>query len=714
MAMLEFNMETEDSVISRLLSQIMFKPTVSKKNIINVAAAFDTEVSSFIDEQDGEPSALVYIWMFGIDNVVVYGRTLEGFQHLIEMLKYALRQEKRKLIVYIHNMKYDYQFIKKWFDWDKVFSKDKRDIMFADTGCIEFRDSLVLAGGRSLARIGENLKNSKLRKAVGDLNYELVRHEETPLTAEELNYCEMDVRVLIEYIREKIEEDGDISKIPFTNTGYVRDYVRNACFENRENYLRLMDGLTMTPGCYQQAEQCFMGGAVGANLKHINKVVHDVTSYDIKSSYPYVMCTGYFPMSYGIPIRNRDAKDTLFHVEQDKRCCMFTLEIWGLVPKPGNDYCFPISESKCEELIGERTSYGNLDSDNMFDVYRVGGGRVITAMYLRMTCTELDFATYREFYDLDNCEWHVSEMRVFKRGWLPKPIVNSILKFFHDKTTLDGVDGKEAEYMIAKNMLNAIYGMMVEKPVRPDYYLQNGVMIKGDVDYVAKVEAYNEKWNRFLYYPWGVWVTAHARWRLYDAIRAVGKDFVYCDTDSVKLTNAEIYQDYFDKRNAESYMKMLELARRLELPRDKVIPASPKGEEKVLGTWEKEWKASRFKTLGAKRYLLEFEKGGYYLTVAGSNKKSTLEYLKLDEEHMFDNFNPHLVVPPEYSKRLVATFIEEHRSGFVTDYLGNRKYYSVLSGIHMAPTSYSFSIAEHTKRAVEFLTGERWEDNGSI
>ena len=46
-----------------------------------------------------------------------------------------------------------------------------------------------------------------------------------------VKYCENDIRVLMSYIQEKIEQDGDISKIPLTNTGYVRRYAREACFQ---------------------------------------------------------------------------------------------------------------------------------------------------------------------------------------------------------------------------------------------------------------------------------------------------------------------------------------------------------------------------------------------------------------------------------------------------------------------------------------------------
>ena len=696
--MIRFDAPTQVGA-SELVGELLGKAAVTKRKVLNVAAAFDTEVSSFIDEVDGEKSAIVYVWMFGIEDVVVYGRELDEFVKLMEMLNSYLSRCEQRLIVYIHNYKYDFQFIKTFFEWDTVFAKSRRDILYTRWKNIEFRDSLVLAGGASLAFVGSKLRDARYKKMVGDLDYSLLRTPITPLTDKEMGYCENDIRVLVHYIREKMEDDGDISKIPYTNTGYVRRYVKNACFEKREKYLSFMDNLTMTADGYACMERAFMGGAVGPNIKLIGQTIRNVASFDIKSSYPYVMAGMKFPMSFGHPVRNRNAME---YLKSNNFCCQFTLEIFDLIPAEWtdgiNDVCFPISESKCRRLIGGTT----------------GSGRVITASYLMIDCTELDYFTFKRFYQLNDDNIRVSRMRVFTKGYLPKPIVRSIMEFFNRKTTLDGVEGKEREYMISKNMLNAIYGMMVEKIVRSEFELLDGVMEKYKADYVKQIDEYNKKYDRFLYYPWGVWVTAWARWRLYDAIAEVGQDFVYCDTDSVKFVNLERHKAYFDRVNREAWETMRAVPTRVGLTEEYCLPKDPKGNVKCLGVWEHEFTATRFKTLGAKRYLYELPNGEMKLTVAGTNKEQTLYYLInkqfFDGKEMFENFNDKLVIPPEYSKRLVATFIEHERAGWVTDYLGNRYYYRAPSGIHMVGAPYSFSISDKTERAMEILVKGSFED----
>ena len=48
-----------------------------------------------------------------------------------------------------------------------------------------------------------------------------------------------------------------------------------------------------------------------------------------------------------------------------------------------------------------------------------------------------------------------------------------------------------------------------------------------------EIQKYNDSKNRFLYYAWGIWVTAYARRNLWTGILAVGKDYIYSDTDSI-------------------------------------------------------------------------------------------------------------------------------------------------------------------------------------
>lgn len=205
------------------LDEILSEPLPLVKNnkdveYYNVPAAFDIEVSSFYQNGEKAPEnkrAIMYIWMFGIGNKVTYGRTWNELQYLLAVLSTGLElSPNRRLIIYVHNLAYEFQFLRKRFNWDKVFLLEERKPVYIRKSGLEFRCSLKLAGGKSLANVGKDLMKYKVEKKVGDLDYDIIRTPLTPLTEKELGYCENDIRVILSYIQEKIESDGDITKIP--------------------------------------------------------------------------------------------------------------------------------------------------------------------------------------------------------------------------------------------------------------------------------------------------------------------------------------------------------------------------------------------------------------------------------------------------------------------------------------------------------------------
>lgn len=298
------------------------------KNVVwyNVPAAFDIETSSFYQDGKVAPEnkrAVMYIWQFGIDDLVTYGRTWDEFVLFIVQLSSQLNlSENRRLVVYVHNLAYEFQFMRKLFNWSSVFLLEERKPVKCRIGGVEFRCSLKLSGGRSLEKIGEELTHHETRKKVGDLDYELVRSPITPLTPEELGYCEYDIRVLVDYISEKIEQDGDITKIPLTNTGYVRNYCRKACYSRWRKYRDIMDCLTIDADEFRQLQRAFMGGHTHANAHYVKKILHNVGSYDINSSYPSVMCLNRFPMT-SVTREEGKLSDERFTQLLSTKACMF-------------------------------------------------------------------------------------------------------------------------------------------------------------------------------------------------------------------------------------------------------------------------------------------------------------------------------------------------------------------------------------------------------
>ena len=214
------------------------------------------------------------------------------------------------------------------------------------------------------------------------------------------------------------------------------------------------------------------------------------------------------------------------------------------------------------------------------------------------------------------------------------------------------------------------------------------------------IEQYNKAGKRFLFYPWGVWVTAYARRNLFTGILACGKDYVYSDTDSIKVLNPDNHWDYINSYNADVQKKLEAAAQFHGIDPAEFSPLNRKGVPKPIGVWDFEGMYDEFKTLGAKRYLVR-EGDEYELTVAGVNKKKARDYLVKTFKNPMDGLKDGLVVPPEYSGRLTLTYCDDECHGYVTDYLGNSGEYHELSYIHMEPSEYHMTLSEDYKYFLE-------------
>ena len=523
----------------------------------------------------------MYIWTCNVNGTTFIGRTWKQFTQLLDIMSevFGLIKYNKRCLIYVHNLEYEFQFMRKWFDWHDIFADDKRQPLYAVTkGGVEFRCSYRLSG-YSLVKLADELRYYKTQKMVGDLDYSFIRHSNTPLTDKELKYCTQDTQVVVCYIQEEIDKNGDIAHIPYTKTGYVRRYCQDECLaihKQNDNVSRLkglmyrdvMQSLTLTYDQYKMCKAGFQGGFTHANINYVNETLHDVGSIDFTSSYPFTMMAQYFPMSSPREVEVHDMKDLEFYLSS--YCCLFEVQFINL--KPLTTIENPISSSRCSYLEG----------------YHINNGRVIDAKILETTITELDFDIYRNFYTWDGIK--IGKFLVFYRGYLPTNLVKCLVKFYKDKTTLKGVAGKEEEYLQGKAMLNSAYGMAVTDIVRDDLEYHQEMYADewqvGSETPVSQLNRYNKNPSRFLYYPWGVWVTAHARHNLFKGIKAFGSDYVYSDTDSIKAKNMDRHQDFIKNYNLHVREQLEKAADFHGIPMSDFEPETIKGEKKLIGVSE--------------------------------------------------------------------------------------------------------------------------------
>lgn len=642
----------------------------------NVSCAFDIETTSCIIND--EKCAFMYIWMLGLDGFCVIGRTWDEFITAIDKIsEYCGLGDNVYLPIYVHNLSYEFQFIKDRFKWTKVFALDTRKVNYCRTdNGIEFRCSYQLSG-YSLETVGRNLQKYKVNKMVGDLDYKKIRTKDTFINDEELKYCIHDVLVVMAYIQECIDKEGMITNIPLTKTGYVRRYVKRKCLgtskHRNERYRKFIHSMTLEPEEYKQLRRAFQGGFTHANVMHSGVTVSDVDSYDFTSSYPAVMLTEKFPMSKGELIELHSKEE--FEKNIQLYCCLFDATFVNIRSKElFEDY---ISRSHCSNVIGET----------------LNNGRVVEAQALTTTITEQDFMIIKRMYEWD--DMLIGNFRRYKKGYLPKEFMDAILTLYEDKTQLKDVDGKEAEYMHAKENLNSLYGMTVTDIVRDEIYYENHEWLSEKPDLEESIDKYNNSRARFMFYPWGVWVTAYARVNLWTGIIAVSNDYVYSDTDSLKMLHGEKHKEYIETYNTMITKKLIQAMQHHNFPINRTKPKTIDGIPKPIGVWDYEGHYIKFKTLGAKRYLWLDSKKRMQMTVAGLSKKTGLKYLQFAEDSrisVFDKFNNKMFIPKGWTGKMLHTYIDEPTTGTVTDYQGNVTRFKELSSVYMEDAEYTLSI----------------------
>lgn len=90
------------------------------------------------------------------------------------------------------------------------------------------------------------------------------------------------------------------------------------------------------------------------------------------------------------------------------------------------------------------------------------------------------------------------------------------------------------------------------------------------------IDKYNSDPNRFLSYAWGVFITAYARRNLFTGIMAMGKDYVYCDTDSIKFLNMDAHKAYIEDYNSNVIRKCTECLEYWDLDPTMLSPKNKK------------------------------------------------------------------------------------------------------------------------------------------
>ena len=604
----------------------------------------------------------MYIWMFSINEQVYYGRTWDELKAFMLRIEYWATDKKK--FVFVHNLAYEFQFMRNAFKFKNVFARKSRKTLKFELQefNFEFRCSYMMSNS-SLEKLPK-IYQLPIEKKVGNLDYSILRNSKTVISEKELEYCENDCLVIYHYILKELETYETIKNIPLTSTGHVRKELKDLIQNDYSYRNKVRRSVNVDGHVYNLLISAFAGGYTHANWIYADEIIENVDSYDFTSSYPYVMVTHKFPAT-------EFRKINITKIEQFKSCFAYIINVKlkGVSCKYFNNF---ISQSKCKRILKGR--YDN--------------GRLIGAEELEIILTDVDFRFIMETYEIE--EYEFLEVYYSIYDYLPKQFIEFILQKYVNKTEYKNVAGKEVEYALEKAKFNSLYGMSVTNNIKDNVVFDNEDGWKEVPLINEEIKALLEKEQKagFLSFSYGVWVTAWARYNLLSNLIKFDKNVIYADTDSLKL-----YGNY-DKMIIENYNKEVEnkikeVAKELEIDIEKFQPKDSKGIKHILGVFEHDASYDKFITQGAKKYAyIDSKDKEIHITVSGVPKKGAKALKKLED------FKDNFIFKYEDTGKNLLIYNDEMESFELEDYQGNKELINAKYGCSLVPTTYELGKSE--------------------
>lgn len=582
------------------LPLLTFKEQQKNHKITKYATKYiclDTE-TSHIDNCTG----WIYQWAAKLGSLYIYGRRPSEIIELMQKIAehYGLNADK-KILLYIHNASYDLQYLKAFIrQYDPTadfLAINNHAILQCEVLGFKIICSYKLTN-LSLAILADKYAGS-YDKAVGEIDYNIVRYQDTPLSNSDWFYMFSDVAAQDDGIKGYLKMQGYkyAYNAPITSTGFVRANCRKAAKAD-ETWRGEFKASRLDLEQYLLCRQGFMGGVCICSFKYAGVTVRgdNLRHKDFTSSYPARQMLDYMPVGAPSWYGDVESEEELDDICAEY-CCVFVLTLDNVDIKTGvTAPCIP--SSKCIHKEGELKI----------------NGKIVHADTLTIVVCELDYKWIKKQYDFDALA--VDKMLIFDRGAAPAWLTDEVFSYFKYKCTLDDGDILRVK---SKNMLNAIYGMTATAIIREIFKMDDDWILykkpQTDDDKEQALNKYYRSYNNFMPYQLAIWTTAHARDALYTMVECVGYDnFLYCDTDSVFYIetpeNKKLMEDY------------------TESCRQRAKEAGAYVGDKFLGLPTDEPKIRAFRGLHSKCYAMEEwnKKHGQYelnVVIAGIPKEAT-------------------------------------------------------------------------------------------
>lgn len=637
-----------------------------KSKYLDIGSGFDIETTNLENEKK-DHVAIMWCWQWSFNELTIIGRTWEEFKECYtRIVKWYKMDKEHKMLVFIHNAPFEFSFMRKYLPISRLLAKSKREVMtFTTDDFMEFRDSLVLTRF-SLAKMATNYKLG-LDKLKGDLDYSIIRHPESDFrNLEEIAYCINDVQILQRFFHRYIKSNFIRMgyKIPLTQTGVPRMEIKRALKKMGAEYVKKYREFIAR--CYPSKNMyinmrryLFRGGYTHSSNIAINNMFsadfwEQFRGFDRKSSYPAEVLNRKHPTQY-------------FAQDPSWFWCHFD-EPESFFEDIGFIGFFKIKNIKAKYPHSIESQHKLVDwsDDAIFD-----NGRLMQANAIYVMLSEWDYLNYCDFYRFKMKDMECIWIKVTRKEFLPEFITKTTYSYFLSKETLPK---DTVEYARSKEKLNSIFGMMATGLPETEYIFYNGELVLSNDeslpdDIRKEPKPYEELIKKqFLLPQWAISICGAARRELLKMVLIAPYDSLYCDTDSDKLRNWNQYLPQIAAYNKRMEERNKATAARLGVDFEII---------KDLGKFMPEDEYSKFKTLGAKRYLYEtlpdaakHKPSEIHAVVAGMERGSFLAYCDKNKLDPFQAFKPNLYLAPEFSRKITSAYTDAAFDIEVTDYAG--------------------------------------------
>ena len=359
--LLEFS-DLDEKTLIKIAEDIKKKGMIAKSRSLyyfNQFLTMDIETSKVqtgIDVASGKSlyEAFAYTICLHTGEHCILCRTWEEYNTVMVWLAERLYcLPKYRCVVYVHNLPYEFQFMRSFMNIDKLFATEPRKVVKCLANNFEYRCSYKLTN-MGLDRFLKSLPPERVphqKQSGEDFDYSKLRTPTTELTPQELQYIYNDVAGLHEGMEYQLESEGDtIATIPLTSTGYVRRHLRDVMNtpENHEKFLEMQLDKTLY-GLFRDARR---GGNCHCSPIWASKIIRLMKSLDMSSAYPAVMVQKMFPMT---PFRHIwDTKNFEQYVD-DPKTAKKVLDITEEIAQKDNLMTIMITHNMADAIrVGNR------------------------------------------------------------------------------------------------------------------------------------------------------------------------------------------------------------------------------------------------------------------------------------------------------------------------------------------------------------------------